>query len=295
MRFNPVQVLEPSANITKMFLVMSQFFFLRCRFVNFYIQIRKFFFGKQSYCANLIFDILDGLICTRIQIVYGNGNFSINTVASQFFEDCSTFIFTAFQEPVEFALRKHHRFRKLSKVKPDDARHRRFDFRLFRERCFYVLRHLVCQHPGIFLEPVRFCRAMLVPTCRIYSSATFKSHLCKATLGTISHHLVRFTHNGTQARRFTVKSKANRIEYRRLSRACRARNAEHAAIRKIRRFKINRPFIRQGIDIAEFNFLNLHRSLLCVLVRLGDSFVKQTNKLVVLIFYNIIIYVFLSI
>ena len=30
-------------------------------------------------------------------------------------------------------------------------------------------------------------------------------------------------------------------------------------------------------------------------MRFGDSFVKQTNKLVVLIFYNIIIYVFLSI
>ena len=127
---------------------------------------------------------------------------------------------------------------------------------------------------------------MLAPVRRINVSTTFKNYLCIAALGTIGHHLVGISNDGAQARRLAVKSKANRIENRSLSRSGRARNAEHAAICKIRRFKINRPFARKGIDIAKLDLLNLHRSLLCVLMRFRHSFVKQTNKLVVLAFHN---------
>lgn len=136
---------------------------------------------------------------------------------------------------------------------------------------------------------------MLIPTRGIQITTAFKGHFCITVLGTVSHHLVGIADNGSQSRRRTVKPKANRIENRCFPGTRRARNAEHAAICKVRTFKINRPFTRQGIDIAEFNLLNLHRFLLCVLVRLGDSFVKQTNKFVVLILDDFGIFVFLGV
>ena len=60
----------------------------------------------------------------------GNSNFSVDAIARQLFENGSAFVFIAFQELVEFALRKHHGLGELPKVKSDYARHRRFNFRL---------------------------------------------------------------------------------------------------------------------------------------------------------------------
>ena len=131
-----MQIFKPRANIKEPLNVLVQFFFLRCCFSNILVQLCKFLWTQQSNPFHFIFNIFGGSFSVQIQIMNGNGNFSVDDISGQFFKNRGTFVFGTFQELVEFALRKHHRLGKLIKVKANDTRHGLFDFRLVRERCF---------------------------------------------------------------------------------------------------------------------------------------------------------------
>ena len=90
-----MQIFKPCANIKEAFCIFGKCFLLLFGILDFRVQFSQFFIAQQTHIANFNFNILDRTICTRIQIMNGNSNLSVNSIAREFFENCSAFILIA--------------------------------------------------------------------------------------------------------------------------------------------------------------------------------------------------------